>query len=383
MEKERTVAFIPVRLASSRLHEKHLKIIGDRPLLSWVIYRLEKSREVDEIVICAPDEELSKKLNKFTEKGKVSLFIYEGYINDVVGRLTTAAQKYDASICVLASGDCPLISSETVDIMIQCLKENSYAGSVTLDTLNNSVQIHEGIVVSRRWLWELAEKYSNRPELREHHFPVYYNRIYPEKFNNVEAVSVQDEEIYYRVRHRISVDTSIDLQFMNKVYEELKSKEKEFELKNVIHLLQEKPELTKINSSVYKKGLFDKTLSIIFFINTGELASTKLNRAIEVADMLTSRYGSGVKFLLTEDRVRQAVKLRGYDSHIGKTETLCRLYEKSGFDRLVLDLDKDFEIEQNLLNKLKSEKTVRVIDLNSIETEMTTEKIADTIIGEI
>ena len=111
----KTIAFVPVRLTSSRLPEKHLRIIGDRTLLEWVIKRLQDAREIDQIVICAPNEPESRFLETFALKEGVDIFIFKGDVNDVVGRLTQAAVIYEAEICVLASGDCPLISSFSLD----------------------------------------------------------------------------------------------------------------------------------------------------------------------------------------------------------------------------------------------------------------------------
>ena len=53
----KVVAFVPVRLSSSRLPEKHLKYIGDKKLLEWNLLSLLESKEIDEIVIATCKEE--------------------------------------------------------------------------------------------------------------------------------------------------------------------------------------------------------------------------------------------------------------------------------------------------------------------------------------
>ncbi|MBW2097104.1 MAG: hypothetical protein JRI80_19795, partial [Deltaproteobacteria bacterium] len=53
---ERAVAFVVVRLSSSRLPEKQFRLIGDRSILQWIIDELRICKELDEIVIATVAE---------------------------------------------------------------------------------------------------------------------------------------------------------------------------------------------------------------------------------------------------------------------------------------------------------------------------------------
>ncbi|KJU83594.1 acylneuraminate cytidylyltransferase, partial [Candidatus Magnetobacterium bavaricum] len=92
-------------------------------------------------------------------------------------------------------------------MMIGIIRDVEDAGYVVFEPINGVFPIHEGIVVARRWMWELAEKLSDTPHLREHHFPVYVQNVYPEKFAHIKHLSFRDEEVFYSLKHRISVDT--------------------------------------------------------------------------------------------------------------------------------------------------------------------------------
>jgi len=88
---ENIVAFIVARLSSSRLHRKQLKRIGDKRLIDWTIENVKKSKFVNKIVIATTNDDENRELIDVAKELNVDIFLYNGYINDVVGRLSQAA----------------------------------------------------------------------------------------------------------------------------------------------------------------------------------------------------------------------------------------------------------------------------------------------------
>ena len=360
----KAVAFVPVRLTSSRLPEKHLKKIGDRTLLSWVIKRLKDCAELDDIVICAPDEPESQKLTEICRQEGVKLYIHPGDVNDVVGRLTTAAKLHNADICVLASGDCPLLEPSTIDKLVGYLKRHPDVDIADVAPLNDRPPIHEGIFVARREVWELADKYSETPELREHQFPVL--KVYPRKFADFKKVLLRDKEVFYAINHRISVDTPKDLRFMNRVYEELVAEGKTFDLKNVIELLLRKSEILKINADVKQKDIGDKTYNVLFVIGKRR----NLLLALEIADYLTS-LGIGVSFFVLNSEDKRLCEERFFRAEILKYKD--RIYDIVLRYRsvvLIIDKDLDEQISCNVIEGMQKLSKIFVIDDSYIPTEL-------------
>ncbi len=336
-DKLQTVAVVPVRLTSKRLPCKHFKLIGKKTVLDWVIHRLKSSQLIDLIVLCAPDESESIMLGKVAVESGVELYIYQGDTNDVVGRLTSAARKYNADICVLASGDCPLLSTTTIDKMIQMLKINKDAGHITFDSIHDTTPIHEGIVISRLWVWEQAEKYSDTPYLREHHFPVFLHNVYPHRFENVKVLKFKDEEVFYKVHHRISVDTPSDLQFMNTIYNNLQNVNVDFTLENTVELLLKNPILKNINSGVYQKKVYDIGRLFLFVVLKEYPAIyDNILSIMEAANILMNEYGAGIRFLIEDSKVADMVEKRGFFFFEGSTELLKSVYEKFSFDTIAI-----------------------------------------------
>lgn len=341
MNNDRTVALIPVRLTSTRLPEKHLKIIGPKSIISWVIHRLKQASEIDEIVICAPNEPETEKLRPVALAEDVKLFIYDGSADDVVGRLTKAAQALNADICVLASGDCPLLCPETIDAMVKLLKADPTAGHVSFTPVDEKLPIHEGIVISRRWLWQRAEQYSDTPALREHHFPVFLRGVYPEKFADVKTLSLRDDACFYSLRHRISVDTPADLKFMNTVYEELKRASQDFTLANAINLLSTNKAIGEINDKVYQKA-FDEASHRVLFITELDAAGGSVLKSIEIAGFLVHHHGIGAEFLVADNEVSSIVSEHGYKAIVGTRRDIIKYSMR--FAALVLNNNKYYRI---------------------------------------
>ncbi|MBF0463633.1 MAG: NTP transferase domain-containing protein [Nitrospirae bacterium] len=362
--KQKTAAFVPVRLSSSRLPEKHLKFIGGKTLLSWVILRLKAAQELDEIVICTTSEKQNEQLKEITGSEDVSLFIYDGNPDDVVGRLTVAAVKHSAEICVLASGDCPLLSSETIDQMVRTLKENSEADNVLFSDINGRFPIHEGIIVSRRTLWELADKYSDTAALREHQFPVFLRNVYPDKFSHIKNVYVKDADIFYSVNHRISIDTPDDLKFINRLYDILQTTGVEFNLKNAIAVLIKNPEITDLNKHVYRKTLEDITHRVVFFVSEKPLNGYgHVRRAVETAGILVNRYGVGVRFLTFDEPSKKIIEESGLRADVGAADKLIPFHKEFPFD-VVVFVDGNDTITQELIDSIKASVNAKAIVLS-------------------
>ncbi len=348
----RTIAFVPVRLTSSRLPKKHLKKIGDRTLISWVIKRLKDSRTIDTVVICAPDEESSKELVSISLQEEVELYLHPGDTNDVVGRLTKAAQNYGADICVLASGDCPLLEPRTIDKLVTHLKKNSDVATVAIGPKESKPPIHEGIVVAKRWVWEQAEKQSNKPEWREHHFPILW--MHPPKIPDLQREVIQDEDLFYGLQHRISIDTLADLKFFRAVYEKLEQLDTCFNLTNAMGLLSKNSELLSVNKYVYQKTLTDKRRKIIFFVTAvAEYGYGNLLRAIEISDKLVHQYGFGIEFFVLDEIAYSYIEEMGYAVQKVEGELSLGAGVSIRADVVVFDINKEYRISKTTVRGLQ------------------------------
>ncbi len=339
IENSKTVAFIVARLSSSRFPSKQLRTIGDCSLLAWCLYNLKKAQSIDSIVLATPAEENNRPLQRFAEENNIECFWYEGHPNEVTTRLCKAAEKYKADICVLISGDCPLIDGQSIDEMISLLESHPDKDYITLDNDKDKQQcLLQGVLVARSSAWYRAEELSITPELKEHHFPI----IYCDKLNFSPLKCLLDSPVYGQF-HRLSIDTYADYTFFLRVYDQLSLDKNSFTLENVVALLQENPTLKQINKHVYQRKVLEIIPNILFIAPQTQSEDThsdyfqKIN--IETALTIIESRGWPVHFVTNDNSLSQELEDKGIRSHFymqfSEIERLKLLTE--GSSHLIID----------------------------------------------
>jgi spore coat polysaccharide biosynthesis protein SpsF len=315
MVSERTVAFIVARLNSSRLPGKQLRVIGNQTLLSWTLTNLKKSKEIDQIVLATAAEEANTPLLDFAHQNNIECFWFEGDPNQVTTRLCKAAEDYNAEICVLISGDCPLVDGEAIDqIICQFRSQPEMDYTYLAADQNNKECMLQGVSVARKNAWLKAEQLSNTPELKEHHFPVLYL-----KNENFKALACSISKPVYANFHRLSVDTFADYNFFVEVYETLQGKDKKFDLENVVALLDEHPEIRDINGHVYQRKIVEIIPEILFLEFQPQLDDGKNFNApyvnMNIALYILESKGWPVHFITNQVYSKNELSSRGIRSN--------------------------------------------------------------------
>lgn len=368
--KEKCVAFVVARLSSSRLPGKHFRQIGDRPLIQWVTGQLLLCGEIDEIVIATVAEQDNEPLVAYAKESDLSLFCYEGEVDHVTTRLRRAAEVFNADICVLVSGDCPLIHHSGIDAMVSCMKQSPEADVVFVEEFQGVSTQLQGINVARKRAWQLADEMSDRPELKEHQFPVIGMK--PQYFNLTSCVLPEN---LYAPPHRLSVDTMADLEFQNRVFRELAFRQYLFDLPRVLSLLKEKPELTEINAHVHHRRLIEDIKQILFIVDAGKgYGYGHLMRSLELAGQMVERLSYPITFVLNDESAVELAETAGFrvvrggmDSPSGKlrfrsgTQDSEKLFDKH--DLVILDIHGQRTIHNGWRGQLSAQMPVVVLDV--------------------
>ena len=122
--KEKVVIVVQARNKSTRLPFKVLKDIGGRPLLSFLIERLQRCKEVDEIVIATTFNKEDDSIASLAKnKG---LLTVRGSQENVLSRFILASKKSKADILVRITGDCPLMDPLLLDNAVKVFKDNKF-----------------------------------------------------------------------------------------------------------------------------------------------------------------------------------------------------------------------------------------------------------------
>lgn len=114
--KVKSAILITARLKSTRLKEKVLKPVVDRPMLSHLVERLRTAEIPEEIILCTSTVEQDDRLESFArEEG---LLCYRGHPDDVLLRMLTAAETYDVDTIVSCTADNPFVDPVYIDKML-------------------------------------------------------------------------------------------------------------------------------------------------------------------------------------------------------------------------------------------------------------------------
>ena len=239
------VILIAVRMKSARLPKKALAIIEGQSLIEHLIDGMKTCKKVDEVVLCTSVHPDDKVLAEIAEKKGIKWF--RGSEDDVMDRFIKAGEKENADIVIRVTGDNVFTSPELIDYaIVHHISHN--ADYTTTDDLPVGT-IGEVIAMSAlKKAYELAEDSS-------------YSEYMTWYLDNPEVFKVSKIRFgknSKRPHYRLTCDTVDDLKLIRIIFKRLHSKTGIIRLRNVIDLLDENPEIVKINAHVKDRNVRDR-----------------------------------------------------------------------------------------------------------------------------
>ncbi len=240
---------------SSRLEGKVYKKIIDKKIIEYCISNSKKIRNVNEIIIATTNSKKDKKMHQIAKKNNVKVFF--GSEKDVVKRYVDAAKKYNLDIIIRITGDCPFVSSEVLDIMLRShLKKNSDYTVPRRATLGSA-----GEVISFKALTKLNKfmiKKNIDYDYREYVKFYFLSKKFQFKKN---IISLPRK---FLSNFRLTLDYKSDLLMFNILVKNLKKKQKDISLINIISFLKKNKNIANINIKndlIYEKPAFLKKIN--------------------------------------------------------------------------------------------------------------------------
>lgn len=235
------VTVIQARTGSTRLPNKVLMPIATKTLLERMIERVQWSELAGKIIVATTEEKSDDVIQEICEKN--NFLIYRGSTEDLLDRHYQAAKLLNADAVVKIPSDCPLIDFRIIDKVIDYFIKNSekfdFVSNLHPATYpdGNDVEIMHFSVLEDAW------KNATRKLEREHTTPYIWEN--PDKFRigNV----VWERGLNYSMSHRFTIDYPEDYEFIRRIFDELYHKNPKFSLEEILNLLEEKPEIKKIN----------------------------------------------------------------------------------------------------------------------------------------
>jgi glutamate-1-semialdehyde aminotransferase/spore coat polysaccharide biosynthesis protein SpsF (cytidylyltransferase family) len=251
-KKPNVVAVIQARMGSSRLPDKVLEPILDKPMLQHVVERVRRARTVDKVVVATTDRPADDAVEAFCRAHRIDVF--RGSEEDVLDRFYRASSAFGADIVVRITADCPLIDPIVMDkVVIRALAGDhvDYVTNRLRYTYPDGLDVETVSFTALEKAW----KEARLPADREHVTSYIRN---PERFR---MASVENETDLSPRNLRWTVDEPSDLQFVRSVYQRLGGNGNRFGLPEVLALLDREPDLARINAGGVRNEGFYRSLA--------------------------------------------------------------------------------------------------------------------------
>jgi spore coat polysaccharide biosynthesis protein SpsF len=238
------VIIVQARMGSSRLPGKVLKPIAGRPMLSYQIERLRRARRPTQIVIATTTVSADDAIAEFCRAEGV--FCTRGSQDDVLSRYAEAARVVAAKNVVRVTSDCPLLDPALLDEAIDTFLSVPGGCDYLSNMLEPSWPYGMAVEVFSAKALEEAYAEARDPAEREHVTPFFY--WHPQRYRIRSLTHTPNLS-----RHRWTVDTPEDFEFVSRVLEAIHPVQPEFDMSDVLALLEVHPDWTRINAHVPQK----------------------------------------------------------------------------------------------------------------------------------
>ncbi|MEJ2504999.1 MAG: glycosyltransferase family protein [Ignavibacteriaceae bacterium] len=232
---------IQARMGSTRLPNKVMMPLAGEPLLLRMYERVVASRLAGIIVIAVTEEKIDDPIEKSCKVNKIEYF--RGHSTDLLDRHYKCALNYQPDAVVKIPSDCPLIDPDIIDKVLKYYIDNhnsfDFVSNLHPPTYPDGNDVEVMSITALKDAWQNAKLSLER----EHTTPYFWEN--PDKFRigNVTWESGKD----YSMSYRFTIDYREDYLFIKTVYDELYEKNPLFSLRDILDLLERKPEIKKIN----------------------------------------------------------------------------------------------------------------------------------------
>jgi spore coat polysaccharide biosynthesis protein SpsF (cytidylyltransferase family) len=231
-------------MGSTRLPGKVLSEVKGVPLLKIMLQGVGAARTLDKVVVATSVLPADNPIADFCAAEGYDCF--RGSESDVLSRYYDCATKFGADVIVRLTADCPLIDPEVIDSIVefyQKAKVDYAANTVPLET--STFPDGSDVEVFSRSALERAHREAADASDREH-VTFYFWRDPARGFATAQFKNNEDWS-----RYRLTVDYPEDFEVIRVIVSELFKDGARPSLSKLIEFLNNRPELTALNSKYY------------------------------------------------------------------------------------------------------------------------------------
>jgi len=212
----KTVAVIQARMGSTRLPGKVMLPLASDHVLTHVVQRVGAADRVDEVVVATTETTGDDIVARYADRAGARVF--RGSEPDVLDRVYGAAGRADADVVARITADCPLISPEVIDAVVEARERTGadYCANVLERTFPRGLDVEAFTFDSLEAVHEVATD----PHYREHVTPYYREAEDRFAVHNVPSTAVFEQPaLQNRSDLRLTLDTADDYELLRTVYD--------------------------------------------------------------------------------------------------------------------------------------------------------------------
>lgn len=228
IEMPKIGAIVQARMSSQRIPGKVLQEVKGKPILQYIIERLEHCCTIKEFVIATSREKSDDKIEEFCVKKNVHCC--RGSLNDVASRFKEISENKHWDAFVRINGDSPLIDQHLIDAGV------NYYFDGTFDLVTNlfprSYPSGQSVEIVRAGTFNKVYSRMNDHDDFEHVTRFFYQN--PKEFKIFNFVSSID----YSQIH-LSVDTPYDMHIFSTILKRMIRPHWDYHLEEIIRMYRE------------------------------------------------------------------------------------------------------------------------------------------------
>ncbi len=235
------LAILQARMTSTRLPGKVMRPLLGIPMIERQVERIRRSKHLDQLVLATSNDITDDVLAEHS--AGIQVACSRGSLNDVLDRFYQTAVPYTPEHVVRLTGDCPLIDPTVIDAVVEMHLAGSfdYTSNRSPPTFPDGLDTEIFTLKSLKCAWQNAQTTYQR----EHVTPFIYEGGLFRSANFRNDVDLSEL--------RWTVDEEPDFRFVERVFEELYNQRPDFDMHDVVDLLNRQPEISQINGHVGQK----------------------------------------------------------------------------------------------------------------------------------
>jgi spore coat polysaccharide biosynthesis protein SpsF len=249
------VAVLQTRMDPKNIHHKAILSLGGKPLLLMILERIKACRLLSMIVVTTTNDPVDEQVYQLCKNEGIPVF--RDFRENQLNSDYKIALKYDADVLLKISVNSPLLDPSIITRMLKFYIENQnkydYVSNLSPASYPKGNEVEIISYSSLKRAWESADDFHEKEN------STLYLRNNPDKFR---IGNVMWEAGYdYSKTHRWILEYEEDYVFIKKVFDELYYADPNFDIYDILSLLDKQPHLQYINSKYLETSIHNKKIN--------------------------------------------------------------------------------------------------------------------------